>query len=276
MQLTDCVTTKCKSLHTFTRNRYFYGQLLDVEHFDGDQRYFNEKRWLLNRTISGWGVVCGLDVQLRDGGKSIVVMPGLALDQCGREIVVPCPSHYVPIPAPTPSGEKKEQAPEGDPRQANWPRKGHHAGGDDHCDDSDSVHVCLYYCECETDPAPVMASDCDSQQYCVSGKTAERYRICFKRGKARRPDIECSVPDMISGGRINYPALAVRVTENCPSPPEDTCVPLANIRIPESGLPHPNDIDITIRPIVYSNDLLWELIAGLVNESQPQARGGKY
>ena len=70
------------------RNRYFYGKLLDVFHFEMEQNYFNEKRWLLNRLISGYGVVCGLNVTLGPDGQSVVVSPGTALDKCGREIIV--------------------------------------------------------------------------------------------------------------------------------------------------------------------------------------------
>ncbi|RIK74672.1 hypothetical protein DCC62_14805, partial [candidate division KSB1 bacterium] len=46
----------------FERNNYFYSKLMTVRDFFAEQRYFNEKRWLMNRMISGWGVVCGLDV----------------------------------------------------------------------------------------------------------------------------------------------------------------------------------------------------------------------
>src|SRR3970282_1579003 len=47
-------------LESPTRNRYFYGKLLTERHFDLEQRYFNRKRWLLNRLTLGSGVICGL------------------------------------------------------------------------------------------------------------------------------------------------------------------------------------------------------------------------
>jgi hypothetical protein len=46
----------------FERLGYFYGQLLGVDDFRTEQRYFMEKRKLHNRCLHGWGVVCGLDV----------------------------------------------------------------------------------------------------------------------------------------------------------------------------------------------------------------------
>ena len=66
------------------RNRYFYGKMLDVFHFELEQDYFNQKRWLINQRVIGYGVVCGLDVHARARRPSIVVHPGLAIDRCGR------------------------------------------------------------------------------------------------------------------------------------------------------------------------------------------------
>jgi hypothetical protein len=80
------------------RNNYFYGKLLDVFHLEMEQKYFNSKRWLLNRLVTGPGVVCGLRVELTDDGKSVILNPGLAIDRCGREIVVANPSAPYPLP----------------------------------------------------------------------------------------------------------------------------------------------------------------------------------
>jgi hypothetical protein len=38
------------------RNRYFYGKLLDVHQLEMEQEYFNAKRQLLNRLVTGPGV----------------------------------------------------------------------------------------------------------------------------------------------------------------------------------------------------------------------------
>lgn len=75
------------TLHTFERNRYFYGKLLTVRDFETEQRYMNGKRQLLNRLLHGVGTVCGLQVTAQ-GDTGIVLSPGVALDCCGREIVV--------------------------------------------------------------------------------------------------------------------------------------------------------------------------------------------
>src|SRR5688500_6005652 len=71
------------------RNRYFYGKLLDVHHLQLEQRYFVEKLRLLNRLSLGSGVLAGLHVQVR--GDAVVIGPGVAIDGCGRVIVVTNP-----------------------------------------------------------------------------------------------------------------------------------------------------------------------------------------
>ncbi len=70
----------------FERNNYFYGKMLTARDFFAEQSYFNHKRWLINRMLHGRGVVCGLDLVPEE--HALFVTPGLALDGCGREIVV--------------------------------------------------------------------------------------------------------------------------------------------------------------------------------------------
>jgi hypothetical protein len=78
----------CRITH-FERNNYYDGKSLNVRDLTDEQRYFNEKRWLINRMVLGWGVVCGLEVCFQDG--CLVVRPGLAIDCCGHEILVCAP-----------------------------------------------------------------------------------------------------------------------------------------------------------------------------------------
>src|SRR3954467_7656851 len=111
MQLTLRDAKPRDGIHSFTRNRYFYGKLLDVFHFQLEQDYLNGKRWLLNRLVSGYGVLCGLDVQPAENGRAVVVTAGAALDRGGREIIVPCTSEPIDIP-PRPAS-KPDQPPPG-------------------------------------------------------------------------------------------------------------------------------------------------------------------
>ncbi|GAA0377009.1 hypothetical protein [Bacillus horti] len=76
--------------YPFERNRYFYGKLLTVRDFESEQKYFNNKRRMINRLLHGTGIVSGLHVVAVDD-KSVTIEMGFALDQHGREIIIPSP-----------------------------------------------------------------------------------------------------------------------------------------------------------------------------------------
>ena len=73
----------------FKKNRYFYGKRLNVSDFKTEQSYMDAKRHMLNRNVTGAGVVYGLNVSAEEGSQTLCVSSGLALDGFGREIVVP-------------------------------------------------------------------------------------------------------------------------------------------------------------------------------------------
>lgn len=258
--------TQSNSLPAFVRTSTFYGQLLDRDYFDCEQRYFLEKISLLNRMVSGHGVICGLDVRLCHGGRAVTVTPGAALDRRGRILVVSSPSAPVDLGPPDEPDTREDPAEEERRNRDDYDQ-------DDRHDKGRWAHVVICYHECPARPEPVMAPSCEGESACAPGRVEERYKIEIRPGRSPRIECECSSPDLVQGGRINYPALATWITQNCPSPKGDPCIPLANIRLRGGGCGK-DDIDITIRPIVYTNDLLWDLLVGLANEAQ-QPRGGK-
>jgi hypothetical protein len=241
-------------LKTPVRNRYFYGKLLDVYHCQLETNYLNSKRWLLNRLISGYGVVCGLNVKAAPDKKGIVVTSGLAIDKWGRETIVPRETEPLPIPAqliPKPPAESDRDCQE----------------------KPEEKFVCIWLCyhECETDPAPILTGDNCGLPTCEPSTIRERYKLEFKLGKVPPPLKDACIPDFIAGGHIDYPKLAKYVTTNgCCQLPENPCIPLANIRVApaDGGSCHlqPDDIDIAIRPIVFTNDLLFQLLLSLIKE----------
>lgn len=307
------------------RNHYFYGKLLDVHHFELETQYLNAKRWLLNRLVTGYGVVCGLDVDPGEETNELWLSPGVAIDRWGREIIVDRRTGPIVIPArflgededeedeggdgdepASQYGEveqdDEEQAEESDYRQERKGRRGRSAtasdaygdrpkaygdrpkGYDDrrrrptddggrygtrgYGDDEEREHdrwvqVWLCYDECESDPTPVFAGDCDSAQLCLPGTIRERFHIEFREGRHPRPDPECLAPEFFPDDRLNYGALARFVTEWCPDVPEDPCIVLANVKVHGRRHGHECDrdnIDITVRPVVYGNDLLFKLL----------------
>lgn len=128
------------------RNKYFYGKMLTARDFEIEQRYFNNKRRLVNRTILGVGVVCGLGVYQNDD-SSFSVETGMALDYLGREIVVPDPVI------------RKLQMVEG-------------AAG---LEKSDQAYLCLSYAQEDREPVnSIGAADLQSEQY---NKIDEGFRL---------------------------------------------------------------------------------------------------
>jgi hypothetical protein len=279
------------------RNRYFYGKMLDVFHFELEQQYFNSKRWLLNRLVSGYGVLCGLNVQLGSDNQSIIVTPGIAIDKCGHEIFVCEPSEPQPLcappPAPTPptGGTPPPGVPAGTvphPRTTtynspnapsttpNQPVGNGSPQGTNGWDCGKFVHVSLCYQECPSDPMPAMGGDCDTQSICSPGAIRERYKIEICEGKLTPARTTSRITDIVVGELVNYAALANYVTSlGCQSAYPECCIPLANIRIPDPGQTYnSNSIDISVRPICYTNDLLYEMILAM-QPGQSQAVAGK-
>ena len=94
----------CLQCGTFAveRNRYFTGKYMSARDFRDEQAYFLGRHRLHNRLLHGWGVVCGLDVRPHrpECPGQVVVSCGIAIDCCGRELVLP-DSTVVSVWAPT-------------------------------------------------------------------------------------------------------------------------------------------------------------------------------
>jgi hypothetical protein len=74
------------------RNRYFTGKYMTARDFRGEQEYFLSRHRLHNRVLHGWGIVCGLRVVRHPdpdcSSRWVVVRAGIAIDCCGRELVL--------------------------------------------------------------------------------------------------------------------------------------------------------------------------------------------
>jgi hypothetical protein len=275
----------CVDFCSPTRNRYFYGKMLDVFHFELEQNYFNIKRWLLNRLVTGYGVVCGLNVVLSQDKKSITITPGVALDKCGHEIIVCKPSSPIVLPVPSP-------APGPQPASSTTPGPGatgttttdpnvpvgtappaatanggtaNNGNSTDNCDCGNYLHVVLCYHECPADPVPGLGGDCDTGAVCSPGAIHERYCVELVEDRLPAARTTSAIPDLFNGGTINYPALANYVSALKPDDPcPDCCIPLANILIPAGQNYDQSNIDISCRPIVYTLDMLYEMILAMM------------
>lgn len=87
----DCCKGDCENTMK-ERMNYFTGRHLAARDFQDEQQYHRTHRFLHNRMLHGWGVVCGLQVrqhaQADCRNRFVTVSPGMAIDCCGREILV--------------------------------------------------------------------------------------------------------------------------------------------------------------------------------------------
>jgi hypothetical protein len=263
MNCTDYSALRLAQLHSFEHPRYFYGQLLGVRHFEAEQEYFKGRLSTAHRMVTGYGVACGLDVQPDSTDPTkVVVGSGYAIDPWGREIVVPCPSKPIAIEPwtqpPTDSGDAKSGMPT-----------------DCESDRDRTLQLVLCYKECKTGPEPSMAGDCGSDQ-CTQGTIRESYELSLRPGCAEKIDLTPEIHDPFRNKPFNYAELVywvTRVCQPCLDATADPCIVLANIVRPDPEKPVDN-IDITVRPIVYTLDVLFELVLALGSDPTGK-RGGR-
>ena len=130
------------------RNSYFTGKLLVERDFTDEQRYFLGKERRHNQALHGSGVACGLKVVEHPNpacrSQYVLVEPGIAVDCCGREIVV----------------QREELFDVSSAFVAAWQQ----ANGDTSQPDSSAhrLQVCIAYAECGTEDIPVLFDNCDA------------------------------------------------------------------------------------------------------------------
>ncbi len=228
----------CK-IPCFERNNYYYGKLMTTRDFQKEQEYFNEKRWLINRTVNGWGVVCGLDVETIDGDKeSVMVTPGLAIDCCGREILV-CENKKVSLKPEkshcftTASGQYKD------------------------------VLICLIFHECKTEQIPISPVACDKKEKGEFNRIRDSFEIkVIPLPKRSEIHAEQFCPEGTDKEKSLHHYICDKLVKEYPTCPEFTnypdlhCVILAEVTI--NG-----KVEIQKchhRKLVYNNPLLYNLI----------------
>ncbi len=166
---------------SFTRPRFFAGQLLTEEDLGQLDTYVVGKNRLHNRYFFGAGVVCGLEVSCHecDGGK-VNLHPGYALDCCGNDIVVPC-LEEIDVIAMIRDLRLRE-------------RGGHDCGdpcaeGEDGKKDGATRHYCLYvrYAEELLEPVAPYATDQSCDGVCEPTRVREGYSVELRCGPHEHP-----------------------------------------------------------------------------------------
>ena len=196
---------------TLVRPRFFPGQLL----VDGDLQllvdYTSLKHRLHNRFLHGDGVVCGLQVGCHPcGGGKVVVGPGMALDCCGNDIIVPCPTELDinamirQLRLSLQPGYDCGDPCDGNGNPKDWRRK------------KNTYCLWIRYCEDFTDPVtPYMSDDPCATIACQNSRVREGYTFelrCPQEEEAPESlwtRIACCIGDLELADRAANDANAV-------------------------------------------------------------------
>jgi hypothetical protein len=203
-------TAPSAAIGTYSRPRFFAGQLLTEEDLQSLSDYVAAKDRLHNRYLFGEGVACGLEVRCHQGGE-IVVGSGYALDCCGNDIVVPCdvvvdvneligqmPHEGIcadpcPPPEEPQSGGAGAATDTGSTRPAATPAAPPSRDRDTRDDRASCrrYHLVIEYAEVDVEPLmPYSTGEAWESSQCETSRIREGYRFALR----------CEAPD---GGRQN-------------------------------------------------------------------------
>lgn len=157
-------TNGTSGLHRFERNNYFYGKLLTVRDMATEQAYHSDVQRTLSRHVTGAGGICKMEVTTDvktddDGDETLVVSvsEGLALDRCGRLIVV-ADDVTKELPLPVFAEEDGTEV------------------------ETDTVSVYVEYDECHTEPVPVAKTESACDDNCEDNRVIEDADITVEPG----------------------------------------------------------------------------------------------
>jgi DNA-binding beta-propeller fold protein YncE len=156
-----CGCVEC-AIPQLARNHYFTGKLLVERDFVDEQSYFLGKLRRHNARLHGWGTVCGLRVKEHPNpacrAQYVIVEPGMAVDCCGREILV----------------EREECFDLRARVDAAW--KSAHPAGVEPDDRVHTLQICLSYAECPTEEVPALFDECGCDDSgCKPNRILDRY-----------------------------------------------------------------------------------------------------
>jgi hypothetical protein len=252
----------------FARLKYFYGKHLSVADFKDEQRYHVGKQLFHNQRLHGSGVLCGLDVRIDgEAPNEARVVAGSALDQCGREIIVPY-DQCIDVAAWYRS--QLDHYREEDP-DTEWPAGLLNSNG------ALVACVMLRYAECPTGPEAAPRDPCGcGDNGCEYGRISEGFQLELlphAEGLALVEDSmfpsEEQITDVLDStfdGLDLLRRLARPVTERCPGGVEEAWIMLGCIEVtpdPDS----PGDITGIIEstshapPVLLSTEVIQYLLS---------------
>ncbi|MFC5368178.1 hypothetical protein [Salinirubrum litoreum] len=141
----------------FERNRYFNGKLMTARDMLAEQGYHVDRANTLARTTLGEGIVRGLDVTevtATDTDFTAEVAAGVALDSCGRLLVVPESAGSQPV-TDADSGESTPPS-------------------------TDLVYLYLSYDDCYKQTVPALGSENGCADDCEYNRVLEQFELHYR------------------------------------------------------------------------------------------------
>lgn len=240
----------------FERNRYFNGKLMTARDMQVEQEYHRARLHTVSQHVLGTGLVCGLNVETvteRDGRLYACIEPGLGLDRSGRSVLIDKKQEVVVKNAEATKDDKPT------------------------CPESDEIYLFLIYDECDVDAVPVPDSRNACEERCCYNRVIEEFEVVYTQAE---PDQYKQVPtvdfptqderDKHEGKSFPYNPALTKMAQSyyeqdcelnsveCNSD-RDCSLLLDYFEKSEERWEHQEFPDW--RPLVYTNDMLYAIIA---------------
>src|SRR5947209_5966594 len=266
--------------HGFSeRNNFYFGKWMTAQDFTDEQRYMNEKRWMVNRLGLGWGVLCGLRVRPHPHERrKVIVEPGCAIDPYGHEILV-CQEETVDLLTAAHEGHEGHESHEGQEGRGGHEEQAQVRGAEEQAQEkrpqrSYMFYLSVRYEECGVNPSQILIDSCEGyKEECVYNRTREGYRFIVSR---ERPASATGLQSA-SGHGLKCEAQCHRFLQDpspiisaaCPERPRCEAVPLAAVCYNPTTETTNLDIDLGMpnRKLAFSNAMLFELLSCLRQEA---------
>ena len=249
----------------FERNNYFHGKLMTARDMEAEQLYHRGRLETTARHVLGTGLVTGLGTKLKEenGRLEATIESGVALDSRGRPVVVV---------ADGPIAVRNDRTGETEP-----------PGGR-------NVYVYLEYRECETEQVPGPSSTNGAGGECSYSRVVEKFDIYYTR----------NAPTFKTVSHLAFPTREEVGEDDGTAEPDDPGLGKMARSYYERAAESEEDEPVSLllgqfrkeaddggdvwtrvesgedrRPLVYTNDMLYAIIARHVtNFEDPHGSGG--
>lgn len=243
-------------MNLFERNRYFNGKLMTARDMQAEQEYHRARLQTVSQHVLGTGLVCGLNVKgvREDGGQLYATIePGFGLDRSGRSVLIDKEQEVVVKSAEADKNEKRT------------------------CPDDDRIYLFLLYDERDVDAVPVPDSRNACEERCCYNRVIEEFEVVYTEARPERykqvPTVDFPTSDELDayeGESFPYDPALTKMAQsyyehdcelNSVECDFDRDCSLFLGHFEKRGKRWDYQEFPDFRPIVYTNDMLYSIIA---------------